>query len=54
MTIRVNSFDISFTSGIIFTLSYLPHILQGVRINVSKMGNTESFSKTQFMVHHAE
>ena len=31
-----------------------PYILQGVMINVSKTGNTKSFSKTQFMVHRTE
>ena len=31
-----------------------PYILQGVMINVSKTGSTESFSKTQFMVHRTE
>ena len=29
-------------------------ILQGVIINVSKMGSTKSFSKAQFMVHRTE
>ena len=48
MTIKVNRFEISF-SGI-----NLPYILQGVMINVSKTGNTSSFSKTQFMVQRAE
>ena len=32
----------------------LPYILQGVLINVSKTGNTKSFSKTQFVVHRTE
>ena len=30
------------------------YILQGVMINVSKTGNTKSFSKAQFMVHRTE
>ena len=30
------------------------YILQGVMINVSKTGNTRSFSKAQFMVHRTE
>ena len=51
MTIRVNRFDISFSSSI------LPHIY-GIYstgcYDVSKTGNTKSFFKTQFMVHRTK
>ena len=39
--IRVN--EISFGSSIFIII---PYILQGVMINISKTGNTKSFSKT--------
>ena len=32
----------------------IPYILQGVMTDVSKTGNTKSFSKTQFMVHYTK
>ena len=49
MTVRVNRFETSFSGSILHN-----HILQGVMINVSKTGNTKSFSKTQLMLHRPE
>ena len=37
-----------------FCIIILPYILPGVTINVSKTGNTKSFSKAQFIVHRTE
>ena len=37
-----------------FCIIILTYILVGVMINVSKTGNTKSFSKAQFMVHRTE
>ena len=52
MTIRVNRFEISFSSGILHhTYRMLCRVLL---INVSKTGNTNSFPKTQFMVQRTE
>ena len=39
--------------AVVFCIN-IPYILQGVTVNVSKTGNTKSFSKTQFMVHQTE
>ena len=49
MKIRVN--EISFGSSILHK-SYSPYILQGVIINVSKTGNSKSFSKAWFSPAH--
>ena len=53
MTIRVNRFEgLSFSGGLfhhIYHMSYRASL-----INVSKVGNTNSFSKTQFMVQRIE
>ena len=49
MRIRVN--EISFGGSVLHNHTY---ILQGVMINVSKTGNTKSFSEAQFMVHRTE
>ena len=52
MTIRVNRFEISISSGILHrTYGMFYRVLL---INVSKTGNTNSFSKTQFMVQRTE
>ena len=52
MTIRVNRFEISFSSNILHhTYRTFYRVLL---INVSKTGNTNSFSKTQFMVQRTE
>ena len=52
MTISVNRFEISFSSGILHhTYGMFYRVLS---INVSKMANTNSFSKTQFMVQGTE
>ena len=52
MTIRVNRFEISFSGSILHhTYRMFYRVLL---INVSKTGNTNSFSKTQFMVQRTE
>ena len=52
MTITVNRFEISFSSVM---LDHIYHMFYRVLlINVSKTGNTNSFSKMQFMVHRSE
>ena len=52
MTIGVNRFEISFSSSILHhTYRMFYRVLL---INVSKTGNTNGFSKTQFMVHRIE
>ena len=48
MTIRVNRFDISFSSGILHHAYGM--FYRVLLTNVSKTGNTNRFSKTQFMV----
>ena len=52
MTVRVNRFEMSFSSSI---LHHTYRMFSRVSlINVSKSGNTNSFSKTQFMVQRTE
>ena len=52
VTITVNRFEISFSGSILHhTYGMIYRVLL---INVSKTGNTNSFSKTQFMVHRTE
>ena len=51
MSIRVKRLEICI---IIIIIIIIPYILQGVTMNVSKTGNTKSFSKTQFIVHRTE
>ena len=48
MTIRVNRFEISFSSSILHHIYLM--FYRVLLINVSKTGNINSFSKTQFMV----
>ena len=52
MTIRVNRFEISFGSSILHH-SY-PVFYRVLLINVSKTGNTNSISETQFIVQRTE
>ena len=52
MTIRVNQLEISFNSGILNHT--FPMFYRVLLINVSKTGNTNSFSKIQFMVQGTE
>ena len=51
MKIRVN--EISFGSSVLHNHTYRI-FYRGVMINVSKTGNTKSFSETQLMVHRTE
>ena len=52
MTIRVNRFEISFSSGILHhTYRMFYRVLL---INVLKTGNINSFSTTQFMVQRTK
>ena len=52
MTIRVNRFEISFSGSILYHT--YPTFYRVSLVNVSKTGNTNSFSKTQFMVQRTE
>ena len=52
VTIRVNQFEISFSSGILHHT--YPMFYRVLLVNVSKTENTNSFSKTQFMVQRTE
>ena len=52
MTIRINRFEMSFSGGILHhTYGMFYRVLL---IIVSKTGNTNSFSETQFMVQRTE
>ena len=50
--IRVNRFEMSFSSSILHRTHRMFHRVS--LINVSKTGNTNSFSKTQFMVQRTK
>ena len=52
MKIRVD--EISFSSSVLHNHTCRIFYKLNIVINVSKMGNTKSFSKAQFMVHCAE
>ena len=52
MTIRVNRFEISFSGSILHPTYRMFHRV--LLINISETGNTNSFSKTQFMVQRTE